>query len=212
MKTKAHIRYRLKDNTIVPGVTTITGILAKPALKFWANKIGLQGIEIRKYVDDKADIGTLAHAMVTDYLKGDKTNTDDYTKNQIGQAENAALSFFEWEKKYKIEPILIEKPLISEKYGFGGTADIYAKVDGVLELVDLKTGKGIFDEMRYQVSAYKELLIENGYPVDRVRILNIPRTENESFVDEIVRNCNIGFKIILSCLSIYNLKKEMKRG
>lgn len=212
MKSKAHIRYKKKDGTRVPGVTTLTSILNKPALVKWANNLGLKGIDSTKYRDDKADIGTLAHSFVTNGLQGLKTDTDDYTKKQIEQAENAALSYYEWEKGHKVEPILIEKPLVSEKYGFGGTADIYAKVDGVLELVDLKTGKGIFDEMRYQVSAYKELLIENGYPVERVRILNIPRTENESFVDEIVRNCNIGFKIILNCLGIYNLKKEMKRG
>jgi hypothetical protein len=64
MKTKAHIIYKLADDSRVPGCTTICGILDKPALLEWANRIGLQGIEMRRYVDDKADIGTLAHDMI----------------------------------------------------------------------------------------------------------------------------------------------------
>ena len=55
-RSKQHGPYLLKDKTRVPGVTTITGILDKPALKTWANKIGLQGIEIKKYVDSLAAV------------------------------------------------------------------------------------------------------------------------------------------------------------
>ena len=45
MKSKAHQRYKLADGTQVPGVTTITGQLNKPALIIWANRLGLQGID-----------------------------------------------------------------------------------------------------------------------------------------------------------------------
>ena len=95
MRSKAHIRYRLADKTIVPGVTTVLNLLSKPALVPWANKMGLQGIDTSKYVDDKADIGTLAHAIITDKLTGKETDTSDYSKNQIDLAENSCLSFWE---------------------------------------------------------------------------------------------------------------------
>ena len=68
-KTKAHTRYRLTDGTIVPGVTTVTGSQLgwnKQVLINWANRIGLTEIDSTKYKDDKADIGTLAHQMITD--------------------------------------------------------------------------------------------------------------------------------------------------
>ena len=41
---RAHQRYKIEDGTIVPGVTTVVGILNKPALVPWANKLGLEGI------------------------------------------------------------------------------------------------------------------------------------------------------------------------
>ena len=212
---KAHIRYKLKDGTIVPGVTTITGTglgWNTQALIRWANRMGLEGVDTAKYVDDKAIIGTLGHAMVTDSLQGKKTNTDDYSKNQIEDAENSALSFFEWAKDKKLEPLLIEEPLVSEIYKFGGTPDIYAKVNGNYELIDLKTGSGIYDEMMIQITAYKHLLVENGYPVDRERILNIPRTKDEAFLEKLIstRQQTIGWKIFLNCLENYQLKKGLK--
>jgi len=213
-KHKAHIVYKLKSGKRVPGVTTFTGELgwSKRVLINWANRMGLQGIDTTKYVDDKAAIGTLAHAIVTDHLQGIKTDTDDYSKNQIAAAENSALSYFEWAKGKKIEPILIEAPLVSEKYFYGGTADIFAKVDGVVELIDLKTGSGIYQEMVIQVTAYRQLLLENGHKVESVRILNIPRTGDESFVEKKIGSdhLDIAWKIFRNCLSIYQLKKGLK--
>jgi len=63
-RAKAHQRYRTSDGTIVPGVTTVIGILNKPALVKWANDLGLRGIDSASYVDETARIGTLAHEMV----------------------------------------------------------------------------------------------------------------------------------------------------
>jgi hypothetical protein len=209
-KTKAHIRYKLEDGTIVVGVTTALGILNKPALVPWANKLGLRGIDVGKYVDDKADIGTLGHAFVTDKLAGNETDTSDYSANQIDQAQNCALSFWEWEKGNKIqEAIFVEKPLVSEIWKFGGTEDIYCKINGELNLIDLKTGSGIYKEHRYQVAALVKLLQENGYPVDKVRVLNIPRTEDERFAEEVltVPQLDHGWTIFQYCLGIYYEQK-----
>lgn len=211
-KVKAHIRYRLKDNTIVPGVTTITGQLGwnKQVLINWANKIGLQGISANKYRDSKADIGTLAHAMITDRVSGKRTDTSEYSEKQIDQAENSVRSFDEWEKGRKVDIIFVERALISEKLGFGGTLDIYGKINGICELIDLKTGSGIYEEMKIQVAGYNHLLIENGYQVDRVRILNIPRAESETFQEEVVGNIDLYWGIFLNLLDIYQTHKKIK--
>lgn len=213
-KSKARIPYRLKSGRQVPGVTTFTGELGwnTRILVNWANRMGLQGIDTTKYVDDKADIGKLAHSMVTDYLLGKETDTDDYSKNQIAAAENSALSFFEWVKNKKIKPILVEQRLVSEAYLYGGKPDIYAIVEGSRELIDLKTGAGIYLEMVIQVAAYRQLLIENEYPVEAVRILNIPRSGDESFMEKRVstRHCMTAWMIFKNCQNIYQLKKKLK--
>lgn len=210
-KTKAHQRYKLKDGTVVVGVTTPLGLLAKPALIPWSNKLGLASIDVTKYVDDKASIGTLAHDMILSHFKGIKPDVSDYSANQISAAENSFLSFLEWEKKYYIEPILTEAPLVSEQWRYGGTIDLYANFDGVPLLVDFKTGSGIYEEHFYQVAAYRTLLIENGYDCPSVKILNIPRTEDESFREETRSTFEYEWGIFQRCLEIYELKKLLKK-
>ena len=213
-KFKAHIIYKNSEGKRVPGVTTITGELGwnTRVLINWANKMGLEGIETGKFVDDKADIGTLAHLMVTNQLQGIKTSTDDYSKNQIKSALNSVKSFDAWAKDHKIEPILIEEPLVSDLLNFGGTADIYGKVDGSLELIDLKTGKGIYDEMLIQVGGgYDILLAEHDYPTNRIRILNIPRVDSERFAEHVIEDTASCMKIFLNCLENYQLHKQLKK-
>lgn len=198
-----------------PGVTTITGELGwnKGVLINWANKLGLQGLEAGKYVDDKASIGTLAHQMVLDYFRKAKTETDDFTANQISLAENCLLSFFAWAKGKEVEPILLETPLIHERLGFGGTPDFYGKVEGELMLLDFKTGKGIYDEYFVQVAGgYLILLEEHKHKVGAIHILNIPRSEDEAFQIKPLPHdkWQVCKDIFLNCLNTYKLKKLLK--
>lgn len=182
-KSKVHTVYKLKNGKRVPGVTTITGQLAKPALVHWAWDLGCKGIDYKKFTDDKADIGTLAHAMVVAHLDGTEPDTDDYSKAQIDQAENCLLSFYEWEKGKQIEVYHAEEPMVSESERYGGTPDIFANVNGVATLIDLKTGKAIYDEYVLQLAAYAHLLCENmdqPAPVSCM-ILRIGRDESEGF-------------------------------
>ena len=48
---RQHTVYKLASGARVPGVTTVLSVLNKPALVPWANKLGLEGIDVRKYVD-----------------------------------------------------------------------------------------------------------------------------------------------------------------
>lgn len=209
-KSKAHTVYKLEDGTKVPGVTTVLGILNKPALVKWANNLGLQGIDSSKYRDEMADIGTLAHQMIVDYFKKVGTDNSDYSENQIELAENCLLSFMEWEKGHNIEVIMAEKELISTEYGFGGTIDCYCNLDGQPTLLDFKTGKAIYPEMFYQLAAYEQLLREAGYLVDVSRILRIGRDNNEGFEERLVGDTAKHLELFKNCLNIYNLKKEIK--
>jgi len=209
-RSKAHITYKLQDGMAVPGVTTILGVLNKPALVKWANNLGLQGVDSSKYVDEKASIGTLAHQMIADYLKGKETDTSEYSKVQIDQAENAVLSFLEWEKTHHIDTQLVEEPLVSELHKFGGTIDCLGTINGELCLIDFKTSRGIFPEMLIQVAAYKQLLIEHGHDVTQTIILRIGRTEDEGFEDRRVNELAKRWQIFQHCLEIYQLQREVK--
>lgn len=213
-KTKAHTVYKNAERKRVPGVTTIVGELGwnKRVLIKWSNNLGLKGEDSDKFRDDKADIGVLGHAIITEGLQGRQADTSDYSENQIKAAENSVLSFYEWEKDHKVEPILIEQPIVSEILKVGGTPDIYGKVNGLFELIDLKTGSGIYAEAIVQTSTYAEMLRENGHPVDKVRILNIPRTEDEGFDEKLISNDlqQVAFKVFKHCRETYELHKIIR--
>jgi hypothetical protein len=117
------------------------------------------------------------------------------------------ISYFEWKKGHKIQDILVEEPLVSEKFGFGGTPDRLAYVDDILTLLDYKTGKGIYDEYYYQTCSYVKLVEEckRLYP-ERILILNIPRDEDEEFALKVYKNFDRGWEIFYHCLQIYNLQ------
>ena len=207
-KSKAHIRYRTINGDIVPGVTTVLGVLNKPALVIWANRLGLQGIDSTKYRDEAAAIGTLAHAMVCAHLGRYQCNTDEYSREQIDAAENSLRSYFEWERHNHVEPILVEEPLVSEKYHYGGTIDCLGRIGNDLVLIDHKTGKGIYDEMFYQLAAYKQLLSEAGHEVANCRILRIGRDADEGFEERVMINLTRQWQIFEHCLGIYTLKAK----
>lgn len=208
--SKAHTIYKTADGKRVPGATTITGLLNKPQLVRWANKLGLEGIDSSKYTDEAAAVGTLAHALIQAHLQGDKVDTDLFSPVQVDLAENAVLSFYEWASRHKIEPIICEVPMVSEKLRFGGTVDCYCILDGKPTLLDFKTGKAIYDEYFVQTSAYKELLLEHGHPVEEIKILRVGRDETEGFEERSITDSSKYFKIFQSLLDIYYVKKEVR--
>ena len=180
-RVKAHIRYTNAMGKRLPGVTTVIGILNKPLLVPWANNLGLQGINVRDYVSDKADIGTLVHEMMFCDLSGEKVDTSYYTGQQIDIAENSFKKYLRWKKEHTIEPILLEEGMVSEKFQYGGTIDNYCLIDGVLTLIDYKTCKALYSEHFIQVSAYRQPLREYGHKVKNCAILRVGRDEMEGF-------------------------------
>lgn len=207
-RSKTHTRYYDKSGKLLPGVTTILGVLNKPALVPWANRLGLNGIDVKNYVDALALIGTIGHDMICCHNKNVKFETNGHPAELIDKAENCFLSYLAWEKQHKVEPILCEAALVSERYGYGGTVDMFALVDYVPTIVDYKTGKAIYPEHIYQVAAYRQLLEENGNSVSDVRILQIGRDENEGFSEKVVGSTAREWELFTHCLEIYRLQKK----
>ena len=187
------------------------GVLAKPALVAWANRLGLQGIDSTKYVDELADAGTCAHYLIECHLGSIEPDLTSFSDEQIGMARNSLSKFYEWEAQNKPEVVASELGLVSEKRRFGGTIDLIARIRNRLEIVDFKTSKGLYPEHVYQLAAYTELAAENGYHVKRVRILRIGRTPDEGFEERQwpVKDLKKQLEIFKHCLAIHRLQKEI---
>jgi hypothetical protein len=214
-KAKTHTKYYTVDGVNVPGVTTITGVMDKPALVRWANNLGLQGIDSSKYTDAMASIGTLTHYLIECYLLGTKAELGDYTANEIETAKKCFFKFQAWmtEKNVKKEDFVVsEGQLVSEKYRFGGTVDICAVVGGISTLIDIKTAKGIYGEHKTQVAGgYRLLCEEAGYGVEKIIILRIGRDESEGFEEVTVLKpeSDLHVKRFLICRQLYDINKTI---
>lgn len=155
------IIYKNKAGERVPSVTAIIGqwgIKTEP-LKYWAYKRGEKGIPLHQ--KEEADVGTLAHLMIDSEVKGRQLNLAEYPMNILEQAKKCYENFQEWKKRHDYKPIETEISLISEEHQFGGTIDCIGMIDGKLSIMDLKTGKEVYEDHVIQIKAYERLWCEN---------------------------------------------------
>lgn len=217
-KDRGHQIYRLADGTRVPGVTAIVGVMDKPALVRWANNLGLRGIDSSKYVDALADSGTLAHYLAECDLIGvepDQGYLAEFSKVDIDRAETSLIKLWDWRREHTIKVIAHELQLVSEKHRFGGTCDLFAEIDGVPTLVDIKTCKALYgrtDEKWTQVAGYHLLLLENGYEARDWRILRIGREEREGFEYAQIPDLALHVARFLVCRELYDLNMRLGRA
>lgn len=210
-KSNTHVKYHTKDGILVPGVTTVLGVLAKPALVPWANKLGLQGIEVGKYVDNLAGAGTLGHAFCEADFTRKEVDVSDYTPNQVAMAKNVFKKFLAWKgKQTDFSVIDAEIQLVSETHMFGGTCDLYCQLSGKQTLIDIKTAKAVYGDHFTQVAAYKILLEEHGYKVEDVKILRIGREDAEGFDEKDVPMIGVHQEKFLACLKVLQLNNKLK--
>ena len=212
-KNSAHRTYHRKDGSIVPSTTTVLTILNKPFLVKWAWQMGRDGIDYAKMRDNAGDIGTLVHYLILCHLKHEAPNTSEYSQKDIATAQIALAKYHSWESQHKVEPLYIESPLVSERFGYGGTIDLLAKVDGAKILIDFKTSKGIWPDYAYQLASYSMLLKEAGVDVEDVRILRFGKDVNSDFEERrFGTSLELQWRVFLACLEIYNIKKQLQES
>jgi len=179
LKNKIHQHYYLKDGSEVAGVTTILGQLNKPQLLRWVYNLAVEGIKYWEITDKSKNIGTIAHYFIEceilDQVPKD-SNLHDFTIDEIKYAKKSFELFKKWlfNGEHDLEFLGSEIQLVSEAYGYGGTIDLLVKIDGELTLLDIKTGSGIYPEMKYQLAAYRQLYDETHTDkIKKVLILHI---------------------------------------
>jgi CRISPR/Cas system-associated exonuclease Cas4 (RecB family) len=230
--------YTVNGNTVY-GVTSIVGVLDKPALLYWAVNqtilflsgalkpgIILDEVQIKEVLDqakmahrvkkDKsADLGTMIHEWLEKYIKARiaKGVLPELPVNV--EMRKAIDSFFQWAKDNKVALISAERKIYSDKYGYAGTLDLEAIVNGKRTIIDFKTSNAIYDEYFIQASAYLMALEEElNKPVNGgVIILRLPKSQTDNLeVKQITREeANDFIDVFLSCLRIYQWKMGIKR-
>lgn len=174
--SEASHRYWL-DGKPVPGVTSILGVLDKPAIPKWAAGAvaeyvadnpdavehlrgmgrgpmvqALKGIPWEKR-DQAGRRGNILHDYAEAILLGEEVDVDD---EHVPVMEHA-IAFME---AWHIKPLLVEAPVASREHWWAGTLDLvaeYRRPDTGEEgtaIFDWKSGKALYPEYAWQLNAY----------------------------------------------------------
>jgi len=209
--TSTHQAYHLADSTIVPSVTTVLKVLDKgEGMQYRAWDCGRRGLDYREVRDAAGRVGTIAHYLIASPLKHEKANVSEFSPDEVDKAETYLGKYLAWEKEKSLSPVMIETPLVSEEFKYGGTPDLFAELDGDFVLVDFKTGNGIYDSMFSQLAAYWKLLEEQGWPVGSARILRIGAND-DNFEEVLKTDLDREWEIFKHCLGIYRLRTLQSR-
>jgi hypothetical protein len=222
---------------VIPGATTILGILNKPALMYWAANMSsdyfLEHIEPGKSYDEmeleaiwknakkahtqkkdySASLGSKVHKWVEDYING-KDPGMPVNKDMQGAVER----WLGWVDEHDIEFLLAEQFVFSKKYKYAGQADFICKIDGKLWLGDLKTSNAIYDSYFAQVGAYLEARVEEYPEEDYVGAVVVRVGKKDGDFEAVTKTKEElapHFELFLNCLATYkSLKKieDLSRG
>lgn len=175
----SHTRYKNAAGQKIPGVTTVLGMLNKPALLRWAWGLGKAGIELEAARQQAADVGTVAHGLCEAHLRGMELDRENITPEALSKAETGFLRFLDFWDGHQLTVVETEHQMVSERMQVGGTADVIARRgDGALVLADMKTGKAIYDEQLIQVAVYAAMYEETtGQPIADVYVVRIGKED-----------------------------------
>lgn len=161
----------LLDGLRIPGVTTVIGILDKPALVNWAARESaiyadenwarlssmrsadrVDAITKARWAKNKAAVikGNRIHALGDKLARGVEVEVPIEFRSQV---EAYARFLDAWE----IEAIATETPVANTEYRYGGTFDLITRSPRLgVSLADIKTGSGVYDEVGLQLNAYAD--------------------------------------------------------
>ena len=216
-KVKAHQRYYASDGQMLPGSTTVIGVLGlgKDRLIRWANHKGLEGIDTDKYKDEAADSGTCLHYLVECYLINIEPRLDDFTPAQVDRARIGLDAFKRWREAEApdLKPIATELRLVSDTKRYGGTLDLYCTIRDRYTLVDYKTSTGVYLEHKVQVTSYVKLAQENGRRVQDAIIIQLPQVEGGDAIPHALnkRHAKLYWQLFELCLAIHSLNKVIRK-
>ena len=174
--------------THVPSVTSLLDLLNKTPLIKWANKLGLQGIEVNAYQSIQKNIGTKKHSEIEDFLLNGVCLEDQEIQNKI-------------ELLFKDCQILsIEESFKNDM--FKGRCDIRFVKNGIQYIGDFKKKfKRPYLEHYLQLTAYKM-----HFGCDKICVIDL----NQYQLHELDLHHEEKYvQIIGNLVNIYNLKREI---
>ena len=205
--------YQIGDNQY-PSVTTVLGVIGKPALLNWYAKMEREMVmkvagelyqdapaqpkmapaawtttmQLRlskekagqKELAKAAEIGSQVHSLIEWTLRASLMQQAGPSPRISDKAQWAFMAWEDWRRSVNLKPIFVEQVVWSNTYGYAGTLDLLAEVNGKLTVLDWKSGKAVYPEAHLQNAAYRTAIREMGHgnPVAGL-IVRLPKVETD---------------------------------
>lgn len=228
----------LIDGKRATGVTTIIGVLAKPALINWAAKMAVEHVKANfKFTLDKGfpsfDVEHLenvlaeartAHTKKKEAAGEHGTDTHALVENYVnacleleGKPIDGGLEeikdFVRWAVANVDHFLFSERQMYNRDLFIAGTADFaYIGKDGKRYMADLKTSSGIFGiDFWLQTAAYRMLAEADGdAPYDGCVVVRMGKKGPQDFEVVSMFDYETCKNAFLACLTIYRAQAALK--
>lgn len=160
-------------------VTEILKVLDKPALRYWYGQEVFYAMVKNPSLNER-------EALAAPYQTGQKAAARGTTVHSIVEAykttgqelsgipeefQKFATAFYKFMNEVKPEIIEQERTVFDPVNRIAGTLDMYAKIGDKMYVLDIKTGRDIYDESELQLSAYAHAMRLEGKPVDSIGVV-----------------------------------------
>lgn len=160
-------------------VTKLLEILNKPNLIYWANKIGLAGININEYQSKSKNEGIENHNQIELFIKqGIRFDGCEIFENEI--------------KDFKIIGVEVD---VNNEF-INGRIDLILEKENQIFICDFKKNKNVYLNTKLQLSTYKHL-----YGADKICFIN----SSDFKIKEIKINTEKYFEIVKRLFQIHQL-------
>ena len=148
--------YRSSKGNEYPSVTTILSKTKdKKFLIEWKKKVGEK--EANRITKAATNRGTSMHKMIEDFYAGIEVKTDNLVARELYNSIKKEL--------LRLEPIVLEYPLFSDKLMVAGRTDCIGSFDDKLSIIDFKSSKKLkrlswVEDYFIQTTLYSLMLFE----------------------------------------------------
>lgn len=150
----------------------------------------------RDVKEEAADIGTAVHAALEQEIKARAglclsptlplESVEGLTQDMVDEANAAIFAGIKYFDSHRIKLVQSESPRWSPTHGYIGTGDLIAEIDGMLSVLDFKTGKRLYPEVFLQLAAYQVAYQEEFPGADIVQRVGL-NVRRDGTLEDVVR-------------------------
>jgi len=167
--------YSADDVTWYPSVTTVLsgGLPKSSGFYEWLKNAGSGADDLAKSAMDKGSrihnaCELLIAGLDVNFRYEDNGAVHEYSRDEWVQINR----FVDFHNRFNPEYLVSEGSYVSETLKVGGTIDIVCVINDETWLLDVKTGKALYEDYALQLAAYKHMLEEaTKTKIDRYGVL-----------------------------------------